>query len=99
MAKTIGDGDKTDLDETRRLLYMATLAPSTKRYNLAGSLINALAHHHAVDLSIDEITHHVVRAIEATEAGYGESQNWLRQQIERITAELGDSWPGWSGRP
>lgn len=90
MARTIGDGDKTDFDETRRLLYMALLASRTKRYNLAGTLINALAHHHAVELGVDEITHHVVKAIEANEDGFGESQNWLRQQISRISSELGD---------
>ncbi|MBO0813544.1 MAG: hypothetical protein J2P30_00085 [Actinobacteria bacterium] len=91
MANTIGSGDKTDFDETRRLLYMALLVPRTKRYNLAGTLVNALKHHHAVDdLDADEIADHVIRAIEANEDGYGESRNWLRQQIGRITAELGD---------
>ena len=49
MTKTIGDGDRKDFDETRRLLYMALLAGHTKRYNLAGTLVNALKHHHAVD--------------------------------------------------
>jgi hypothetical protein len=91
MAKHPGDGDKTDFDETRRLLYMALMVGKTKRYNLAGTLVNALRHHHAVDdLDVDEITDHVVKAIEATGDSFGESKNWLRQQIERITAELGD---------
>jgi hypothetical protein len=90
MAKTIGDGDKTDFDETRRLLYMALLVPRTKRYNLAGTLVNALKHHHAVDddLDVDVIADHVVDVLEGNDdAG---SRAWLREQIDRITAELGD---------
>jgi hypothetical protein len=90
MAKTIGDGDKTDFDETRRLLYMAQLAQVTKRYNLAGTLVNALVHHHAVDgLDADEVGHHVVNVIEGTDSEEA-SGAWLREQIARITAELGD---------
>lgn len=34
-----------DLDETRRLLYMALWVGSTDRYELAGTLTNALVHH------------------------------------------------------
>lgn len=90
MAKTIGDGDKTDFDETRRLLYMALLATRTKRYNLAGTLVNALKHHHAVDgLDADEIADHVVSVVEGTGDDSG-SREWLQAQIDRISAELGD---------
>jgi hypothetical protein len=97
MAKTIGDGDKTDFDETRRLLYMALLATRTKRYNLAGTLVNALKHHHAVnDLDADEIADHVVAVVEGGESkivsipGEEAGRAFLREQISRITAELGD---------
>ena len=89
MAKTIGTGDKTDFDETRRLLYMALLASRTKRYNLGGTLVNALAHHHAVDdLGVAEITDHVVNVVEGGD-GEDASRAWLQEQIDRITAELG----------
>ncbi len=89
MAKTIGDGDKTDFDETRRLLYMAALVNKTKRYNLAGTPVNALVHHHAVDdLDADEAAAHVLNVIENTDEN-GTSEAWLRAQIGRITAELG----------
>ena len=91
MAKTIGAGDKTDFDETRRLLYMALLAPRTKRYNLAGTLVNALLHHHAVDLSADEVAGHVVNVVDGSGARFEDaSRAWLQAQIDRITAELGD---------
>jgi hypothetical protein len=90
MANTIGTGDKTDFDETRRLLYMAGLVTQTKRYNLAGTLVNALVHHHAVDdVTADEAASHVVNVVEGTDPGKV-SETWLREQIARITAELGD---------
>ncbi len=88
MAKTIGDGDKTDFDETRRLLYMALLASRTKRYNLGGTLVNALRHHHAVDLDADEIADRVVGLLEQGPAK-ADDEAWVREQITRITAELG----------
>lgn len=90
MAKAIGDGDETDFDETRRLLYMATLASHTKKYNLAGTLVNALRHHHAVDgLDAGEIADHVVAVLEGGE-GEEAGRAFLLEQISRITAELGD---------
>lgn len=91
MVAHLGDGDHKDFDETRRLLYMALLAPRTKRYNLAGTLVNALVHHHAVDgLDSATVAEHVVRAIESGDAPTEEahaSRMWLQEQIDRITAE------------
>ena len=90
MTKTIGDGDRTDFDETRRLLYMARLAPRTKKYNLAGTLTNALVHHHAVDdLDADQVADHVVAVLEGGD-GEEDGRAFLREQIRRISAELGD---------
>ena len=90
MAKHIGDGDKTDFDEVRRLSYMTQLAGRTKRYNLAGTLVNALVHHHAVDgITPAEAADHVVSVLEGGE-GEEASRAWLQEQIDRITAELGD---------
>lgn len=106
MTKQIGDADHRDFDETRRLLYMALLVPRTKRYNLAGTLVNALVHHHAVDnLSADEAADHVVdlleddwgggKAIGVTAALRHPDAEWVREQIRRITDALGDA-PGTS---
>jgi len=87
MAKTISDGDHTDFDETRRLLYMALLAPRTKRYNLAGTLVNALVHHHAVDnLNWRDAADKVVSFIE----GDSTDPAWLVAQITRISEQLKD---------
>lgn len=93
MTKTIGDGDRTDFDETRRLLYMALVASDTKKYNLVGTLVNALKHHHAVDLDVDEITRHVLMVVNDADTEPGanlDSRTWVQEQIGRITAELGD---------
>ena len=83
------------LDETRRLLYMALLRPRTGKYELAGSLVNALAHHHPDGTSAEEIADHVVNVIEGADApdGLGPqtgSREWLAGQIRRITEELGE---------
>ena len=89
MPNTIGSGDARDFDETRRLLYMALLRNRTEKYQLAGTLVNALVHHHAVDgLNAGEVADHVVDVIERAGSG-GESGAWLQAQIDRITAELG----------
>lgn len=94
-------GDPTDFDETRRLLYMALLVNRTKRFNLAATLVNALAHHHlTTDVSVAQIIEHVVNATRgidnATEPDREENEArdaslaWVQHQIDRITAELGD---------
>lgn len=80
----LGKGKRTDLDETRRLLYMSLVAGRTKRYNLAGTLANAIRHHHGQPIDLDELLDHVVNAVE------GNEDEWVRGQIERITDELGD---------
>jgi hypothetical protein len=89
MAKTIGTGDKTDFDETRRLLYMALLAGRTKRYNLAGTLVNALKHHHGIaDQGLERKIVDLVNGV--SDEDTADREKWVRHQIDRITAELGD---------
>lgn len=90
MMKTIGGGDPQDFDEVRRLLYMALLAKRTERYELAGTLVNALVHHHQVDdLHWSEAAENVIAAIEGETSG----KAWVHEQIARITGELGDLPP------
>lgn len=89
MANMIGSGDARDFDETRRLLYMALLRNQTEKYTLAGTLVNALVHHHAVGLPVEDVIRHVLAVIE-DRTGAAESGAWMREQVGRITAELGD---------
>ena len=75
--------DSKDLDETRRLLYMA-LHADVKRYNLAGTLINALRHHHGID---EPGLEYKVIGLVNGEPDDGLAR-WARDHITRITAEL-----------
>jgi hypothetical protein len=70
-----------DLDETRRMLYMAMLVHETPQYELAGTLVNALVHHQHAGLANETILH-ILHALD------GIDDDWLFDQIERITAEL-----------
>jgi len=85
---------KKGLDETRRLLYMALLRPRTDKYELAGTLVNALAHHHPdktdPEWSREMIADRVVAVIESRDEPAG-SRVWLQRQIQRLTEELGSS--------
>jgi hypothetical protein len=76
--------DDEDLDETRRLAYMALVDVDRKDRNLAGTLVNALVHHQKA-ASQDEAVTHVENALnEQDEVAIA----WLRDHIRRITAEL-----------
>jgi hypothetical protein len=70
-----------DLDETRRLLYMAYFAPRTPYYVLAGTIVNALRHHQGVD---DTELEESVLALLSRSAG---ADLWFRNQLTRIERE------------
>jgi hypothetical protein len=77
------------LDETRRLLYMALLCHNTEKYELAGTLVNALTHHHPdkndPGWSREVIADKVVNALDGDEA----CRIWVARQIQRLTEEIG----------
>jgi hypothetical protein len=78
---------RSDLDETRRLAYMALAARDTERYELAAAIVNALAHHQsAVDPDI--ALRHVTAIVTKDSGDTSQSEAWLRGQIDRITAEI-----------
>ncbi len=80
----LDDSARKDLDETRRLLYMALVVQRTKKYNLAGTLANAIKHHQGIDIDTNELLDHVVDAVE------GGDTSWVRGQIDRICEQLGN---------
>lgn len=81
--------DTTDRDETRRLLYMGLFAADTKRYNLAGTLVNALRHHQGVkDADLEQKVIHLVSGVVGP-AGE-EAAQWARNLIDIISAEVTD---------
>lgn len=97
MAKRISDARAIDLDETRRLLYMMLVASKTKRYNLAGTIINALKHHQRVDIDPDASPLHasdaLVDHVVAYVNGEGSDDEWLTGQIHQIVRDLGEDEP------
>lgn len=82
-ATELGESDRKDLDETRRLLYMALMVNRTKKYNLAGTIVNAMKHHQKHEADVSELMDHIVALVN----GEGDSA-WARGQIEAITAKL-----------
>lgn len=80
------DEERRDLDETRRLLYAALAAPRTRRYNLVGTIANALRHHQSerLDRSIEEVLGGLIAVCEGDAEACVEAQ----ELIEGITAKL-----------
>jgi hypothetical protein len=73
-----------DLDETRRLLYMALLVTRIAQYELAGTLVHALVHHQQVAEPVEQVIEQVLAGID----GEPHAQQWLQTQIDRVTDEL-----------
>lgn len=76
-----------DLDETRRLLYMSLFAGRTKRYNLVGTIVNAMRHHQGYAGA--DLEERVLAQVENASTIEGDA--WAREQIARITSELGEA--------
>jgi hypothetical protein len=77
-----------DLDETRRLLYMALVLGRARQHQgaeLVATITNALAHHQSAVAGDEAVAH--VTAVVRGDVGV-ESERWLEAQIERISQEL-----------
>lgn len=95
----LNDAERRDLDETRRLLYMALFAnlpqPARKRARnseLLATIVNALVHHQRSEFSAQLIARKIADALgpdyhqDALSA-----QEWIRDRINDISDKLGDS--------
>jgi hypothetical protein len=79
---------RRDLDETRRVAYMALYAADSRAPELVATLVNALAHHQsAVDPKLAAV--HVATIVNGGPGDPRQSVLWLQGHIDRITAELG----------
>lgn len=78
---------RRDLDETRRLAYTVLAARGTGCYELAATVVNALAHHQSA-VDPDTAMRHVTAIMDGCGGDTAENEAWLRGQIERITDEL-----------
>jgi hypothetical protein len=76
---------RKDLDETRRVAYMALIAGTTGYYELVATVGNQLAHH-GPQVPFQEAAAHL--AAIASGDTEGESARWLQEQIDNITAKL-----------
>lgn len=85
----IDDTRAKDLDEIRRLCYMALVYQRADgSHELAGTLINALLHHQHI-AKTGESAESVIRKVLSAVAGGEPGLDWVRQQIDRINEELG----------
>jgi hypothetical protein len=76
---------RTDLDETRRVAYMALIAGTHRHYELVATVGNALAHH-GLQVPFPEAAAHLAAVVSGDTEG--ESARWLQEQIHHITAKL-----------
>ena len=76
---------RADLDETRRVAYMALIAGTHRHYELVATVGNALAHH-GLQVPFPEAAAHL--ATVASGDTEGESARWLQEKIDHITAKL-----------
>jgi hypothetical protein len=84
---------RRDLDETRRVAYMALHAGSRSRApELVATIVNALAHH-GLAVDPDIAAGHIQNLVNDMPVNRGASERWLQGQIDRITAELGSYAP------
>jgi hypothetical protein len=76
----MSDAKAEDLDETRRLLYMAKYVPLTKHYELAGTLINAMRHHQGnSDPQLED------KIVGALNGNGSQTPQWLLDAIESLS--------------
>ncbi len=87
--KQAEQGRKRDLDETRRLAYMALMSKGNRNYELAATIANALVHHQQAAAVGDALIYLTTLADDGS-GNTDESEEWLNEQIWAITEKLGD---------
>jgi hypothetical protein len=82
------DVDRADLDEIRRLMYMAQYLPLTDHAELVGTLVNAIVHHQNLDDDADTVAQYLIAAMDPDATGHAGAVGWLNDRIDVITARL-----------
>jgi hypothetical protein len=80
---------KRDMDETRRLAYIALMSKGTRNYELAATIANALVHHQQAAAVGDALTYLTTLADDGP-GDTDESEEWLNEQISEIASKLND---------
>ena len=78
---------RRDLDETRRVAYMALLSSRIGNPEVAATIVNAFAHH-GLGLDPAEVARHVGELLTMASPD-PESERWLQGQIDEINRQLG----------
>lgn len=84
--ETVRAPDTRDLDETRRLLYGSLAAGRTRRWELVGTLVNALVHHSGLVEDPYDLLDYLVEVIETPTAGRSGDQR--SQRVRDLIATL-----------
>jgi hypothetical protein len=88
-ARRSEESRKRDLDETRRLAYIALMSKGSRNYELAATIANSIEHHQrAAEWGV--AMQHLKILADGGPGDVGESEEWLFEQIHGITDELGD---------
>jgi hypothetical protein len=82
----VTDGDRQELDEIRRLSYMALAARVTERHELVGTLANALIHHQPGLVADDDDV--IAELVDVIHRGKG--ADWVEAVIGAATLRLTD---------
>ncbi len=86
----LDDATRRDLDETRRLLYGAMAASRTRKWEVVGTLANALLHHSGLSAqSPQDLIDRLVTIVEQQ----GTDSAWLIDRIAEVNARLEASPP------
>jgi hypothetical protein len=81
-----------DLDEGRRLLYMALAAAHTDRYELVGTLVNFLCHHWDDDLDPDTVMSTLITVVNGA-AQSSSDVLWVLAKLGQINEDDGPREP------
>jgi len=94
LTEPLDDGARKDLDETRRLLYSAMAASRTRKWEVVGTLANALLHHSGlIDEAPTELLDRLVLIVEGDDFS-----TWLLGLVDEITARLSAEHPAIPGQ-
>jgi hypothetical protein len=80
---------RSGLDETRRLLLMIRMSIGEPSPELVASVVNALVHHHAVEIPADEL---MFRLMRSGRNASDENKRWLQDLIDEITRRRDALW-------
>lgn len=88
----LDDTAARDRDETRRLLYMAAAARLTTKYNLVGTLANALLHHSHLATDVDATITTLCRFVEGHHEldGTDPARDWVLARLAELNGTAED---------